>query len=503
VREFVVSGKLSAADVERLVASRYRAQVRSRSRRRRTWLDTADARLAAAGIELLHVVDDTADAKATIFLTSADESSSAPCAETLPRWPAELPSTVASRVARIADLRALGAHETRDVDALVVNVIDGEAKTVARVALETARAKSAGAPAQHLFVEPLRGYGADAARVEKLLCAGGRVSPAIAGHVTGLPVGPAPSFVRETSVSEALAVILRHQFDVIEANVPGTIAATDTEFLHDLRVGVRRTRSALKLTAGAVPGRLAERFGARFRRLGDLTTPARDLDVLVLDLGPGAAGDDLQPLRDFLAERTAAAYVTLARGLRSAEFRRLATSYRSALDTLEGGRSVATPVGLAADGWAATAMRRVLKRGRRITPDSPATDLHDLRKRCKELRYCLELFGPVWAPAVLSEFVKELKVLQDNLGTFQDTEVQRDMLSHWANEMATQGRAPAATVMAMGRLTADLAVRQQRAHAEFSGRFARFAGTANLRRFETMTAGGAAAARRGASADPA
>jgi CHAD domain-containing protein len=38
------------------------------------------------------------------------------------------------------------------------------------------------------------------------------------------------------------------------------------------------------------------------------------------------------------------------------------------------------------------AHRRVLRRGSRITDRSPAEDLHDLRKRAKELRYLLETF---------------------------------------------------------------------------------------------------------------
>ena len=35
------------------------------------------------------------------------------------------------------------------------------------------------------------------------------------------------------------------------------LADTDTEFLHDLRVSVRRTRSALKLFGDALTGRAA------------------------------------------------------------------------------------------------------------------------------------------------------------------------------------------------------------------------------------------------------
>src|SRR6266550_6449803 len=45
----------------------------------------------------------------------------------------------------------------------------------------------------------------------------------------------------------ALEEVLLRLLDTLEANVPGTIKDIDTEFLHDLRVAVRRTRSAVKL----------------------------------------------------------------------------------------------------------------------------------------------------------------------------------------------------------------------------------------------------------------
>ena len=51
----------------------------------------------------------------------------------------------------------------------------------------------------------------------------------------------------------ALAAVLLQLLDTLEANVPGTVRDIDTEFLHDLRVAVRRTRSALKLGAVLLP----------------------------------------------------------------------------------------------------------------------------------------------------------------------------------------------------------------------------------------------------------
>ena len=104
----------------------------------------------------------------------------------------------------------------------------------------------------------------------------------------------------------ALTATLTAQFDAVEANVPGTIRDVDTEFLHDLRIAIRRTRSALKLAGDALPGDLAARFRPEFKWIGDLTTPARDLDVYLLGFDDmvaslvGGTEEDLAPFRQYL-----------------------------------------------------------------------------------------------------------------------------------------------------------------------------------------------------------
>ena len=85
-----------------------------------------------------------------------------------------------------------------------------------------------------------------------------------------------------------LAILLQ-QLDTLEANVDGVLRDIDTEFLHDLRVAVRRTRTALKLLGDVLPGELTLRFASEFRWLGDTTTPLRDLDVYLLALPSMAA----------------------------------------------------------------------------------------------------------------------------------------------------------------------------------------------------------------------
>ena len=78
----------------------------------------------------------------------------------------------------------------------------------------------------------------------------------------------------------------------------------------------------------------------------------------------------------------------------------------------------------------------MVKMGQAIDDDSPAEDLHELRKVGKELRYLLEFFASLYPAEVVKPFVKSLKGLQDQLGRFQDREVQANALRELAPEVA-------------------------------------------------------------------
>jgi CHAD domain-containing protein len=209
----------------------------------------------------------------------------------------------------------------------------------------------------------------------------------------------------------------------------------------------------------------------------------RDLDVQLLrweeltaPLGPGRAAD-LEPLRALFAQHRARELTRLRRGLRSARFtaalagwRALATTGRADAEHPEAG----TPI----DALAADRIRRVYKRmvsdGSEIGEDSPPEALHDLRKRGKELRYLLEMFGGLFEPKVVKPLISTLKDLQDVLGHFQDTAVESELMRELGGELATRPGGPAALI-ALGPVLDALLADQQHAREDFAGRFAAFA----------------------------
>jgi len=483
--------------------------------RRRSWLDTFDWRLYRAGLTLEQIAGRDGP---ELLLTGRDGEVLATGRLTgsgVPPWPAlvsRLPAgPLRELIEPVAGIRALAPVARATSRVTEFRALNADAKTVARLAVDrmavTFPARADAPP--RLTLTPVRGYGRLTDRVGRAVAGvagvaasrGTALEAALA--VTGRRAGELPGKAAAVELSapmpaaRALAAILMAQLDSLEANVPGTVRDIDTEFLHDLRIAVRWTRSALKLCGSVLPAGISGEFRPQFRWLGDLTTPTRDLDVYLLEFDAMAAGligaavSDLAPFRGYLERSRAAEYRKLSRGLRSARFARLTAEWRAALGGVRGTRKRPTVAQLAAERIAA-AQRRALRTGQRITAASPPASLHDLRKRCKELRYLVEMFGPLHDPAQRWQAVRELKALQDCLGAFQDAEVQRTEIRMFAHRMLADRAVPAETLLAMGEVAAGLAGRQHAARAEFDSRFAAFASPASQARLASLGRAGAA-----------
>src|SRR4051794_25295201 len=407
--------------------------------------------------------------------------------------------TLKDHVARLAGIRALLVVGENRRLVRRAELRNADCKIVVRVDVDES-ADDGATPPPMVTVRPLRGYQTEADRAWRLVTT-------LLEPVTGDPVAPpseSPSVVdRQAPARALLAAELTHFLEELRDNLPGTIADIDTEFLHDVRVAVRRTRSLLKLGRPVLPPYGREVWEPRFKWLGDLTTPVRDLDVYQLGLPEmaswlvAAAAADLKPFEAHLARRRAAERRALLRALRGARLRRLLDDWAGELaelaDSVHAADGAAWSAGALARANVARAHRRVVRGGTAISDASPPEDLHVLRKRCKELRYALEMFAPVLGHAQVCNAIKDLKSLQDVLGRFQDSEVQRTTLRGFAHEMVAD-RAPAGALLAMGELTVHLHAEQQRARAEFASVFASYVWPASRRRMARLLGGAGKAA---------
>ena len=507
VHNFVYTdGERSAADaVREALAPRFTVVPGRRSRTvRRTWLDTFDWRLHRAGLTLEYI---TGRGPGELVLTGPDgERITAAAGGT--RWPAPadvLPGgPLRDRLEGLTWVRALLPAAKAASSVAEFRLCNADDKTVAWLTVDHLLAAQPAAADLHtrLSVTAVRGYQAQADRIARYLATEPGVTPgalppldavlATAGHAPGEYTGKVDVTLDPAMPARmALAAVLLRLLDTLEANVAGTVRDIDTEFLHDLRVSVRRTRTALKLGGDLLPRGLADDYRLQFKWLGDLTTPTRDLDVQLLNFADAAAAltsaspADLEPFHAYLLRQRTHEQRRLARALRSARFTALTSSWRKALTGLKPPKQGPTAAHAAARIIGRT-YQRVLSRGTAITDASQPEALHDLRKRCKELRYALEFFASLSDPAALRQAVRELKGLQDVLGTFQDCQVQQREIRMSAADMMASGNVPATALLAMGDLSAQVGRRERQARGEFAGRFADFASLPAQARFRTL-----------------
>jgi CHAD domain-containing protein len=494
--------------------------------RRHLWLDTFDWRLYRAGL-VLELEQGRRGGR--LLLTKADGTPQAeqPVTGRPPRRPGlaeDLPAgPVRDRIVALTYPRALLPVVKAVSTVRVTRLLNADGKTVARLVADRSTVTAAPVTADpatgavavtaelplRLAVREVRGYPGQARKAAALLAGvpgASHVSQsvfaaalyALGRHPEDYSGGVDAEITAQLPASVAVARLLLRLLDTVELNVDGVLRDIDTEFLHDLRVAVRRTRSAIKLLGAALPARLAKQYGAEFKWLGDMTTPVRDLDVHLLGFGAltgqllAATPADLEPFRLLLARRRAREFRRLAAALRSPRFRAITDDWRKALLVIRDGgaqgkrrRRQPTAAALAIS-TTARAFSKIVAQGAAITPDSPPESLHDLRKRCKELRYLLEFFAPLHDPVAYRKVVGDLKQLQDCLGDFQDSQVQREEIGALADAMLAEQAAPAATFLAMGEIAAQLAVSQAEGRADFARRFARFAGPAGQERVRVL-----------------
>ena len=249
-----------------------------------------------------------------------------------------------------------------------------------------------------------------------------------------------------------LAAALRTQFMRLLGHDPGTRLGTDPEDLHQLRVATRRLRAFLRAGRPLLDAAWADDLRARLGEVGRALGPARDLDVLIEHLEPQVEAlgrPDLRSGRRLLTalrgERRRAGRA-VARALEAPSYLELVEQLD--LDTAEP-PLVESGVNLR-DIWAAE--HRKLRRAVEALPGVPSDDeLHAIRIRVKRARYAAELAG-------FDGYVEAAKRAQDALGDHQDAVVAEERLRALAE------RTPQ-TSLAAGRLIELQRIRREAGRA--------------------------------------
>jgi CHAD domain-containing protein len=497
-----VPASLDGAALARLLAGRLEVEIGRTRALDRVLLDTFDGRLRAAGLSAA-LCAGRADSRTLTLHEPGAPPRTATLASAPPHLAEELPAgPVRDSLGEVLGVRALLPIVRVRSRTRPIAVLNGDAKTVVRLELERAEVAGEGraptALAPRLRVRPVLGYDTEFKRVARELTGelGLAAAPVSLFDEAAALVGAPPEgtsskvgvrLARGTPADEAAETVLSRLADIAEENLPGTLEDIDTEFLHDLRVSVRRARSVLRELRGVHPPAERARLRAELRWVQELTGPVRDLDVQLLGWGeltaalPAERAADLAPLYTLLSRRRADALRALRRGLRSPRFAESLVAWRALAAAARWAGPAAprarVPIEAVAGDRIRSVYQRMVRDGRRIDDESPAEALHALRKRGKELRYLLELFGGLFPGSVVTPMISALKSLQDVLGRFQDRAVQAELLRSLANELAAEPGGPEA-LMAVGLVVEVLHTDQAAARQAFAERFEVFASPA-------------------------
>lgn len=242
----------------------------------------------------------------------------------------------------------------------------------------------------------------------------------------------------EASVESVARDVLRDCFAQIAGNLAVVADSDMPEGPHQLRVGLRRLRSALGLFKPYLGD--APALNEMARDLGRQVSGLRDLDVLIGDVGKLAEGGLDQAARDALIaeldSRRRALRVELRRALVAPEVPAFlfdlarfieARGWLAPADFTQSAR-LATPIAEAAPALLAKRYRRVRRLARGLEElDHDA--LHALRKELKKLRYGAEMLAPIYPGRKVAEYLRRLKDLQDSFGSLTDAAMAAGLLT--------------------------------------------------------------------------
>lgn len=261
----------------------------------------------------------------------------------------------------------------------------------------------------------------------------------------------------------------------LRGSASGEVGKADA--VHGARRDLKKLRAALRLLRDELPKKVYREEIERYRKAGRALAASRDAEVKLQALERlGEQTEDLpreaiESWRRFLLSDCEMVVSTDEPALAEA-----VAAIETGLAGIEGWR-------LEGKGWKVVggSLTRVYRRGRRAGRDAEAdpseANVHQWRKRVKDLRYALELLERSWS-GPLRAAAEESHRLADLLGDHHDLALLREDLRQRRLGEEETGRIEAAIDERQGQLAADALPLGRRLYAErpedFSRRLRRY-----------------------------
>ncbi|QQD16953.1 CHAD domain-containing protein [Spongiibacter nanhainus] len=339
-----------------------------------------------------------------------------------------------------------------------VNIRNEDGKTVARLQHTTCSTSHKA----HCSLVALQGYKHSFSRISRRLAEAETiaVSP-LAEHAwltacaTPRKIDKLPHFGidAQQSAESAVRQMIRAMLEQARLFEPGILEDTDTEFLHQYRVSIRKARSLVTLMGKVLSLDAKTTLKQCFKQLVGPTGELRDMDVFLLAkdhytaLLPGGFEAGLDELFAEASKDRRRALKRVRKWMRSERYQQVINDLDTTLSSpaqLQS-KKAAKPVATLLEKNAHKSFQRIKSLGSSIDKYTPDNEIHALRIECKKMRYLMEYFIEILPEKPTMKFVKSLKKLQDVLGDFNDYAVQQNFLRQYTDSHTSSAALSAAT----------------------------------------------------------
>jgi CHAD domain-containing protein len=265
-----------------------------------------------------------------------------------------------------------------------------------------------------------------------------------------VPLTDRPGLRPDDPMSEAGRKVFAYYFARMLAQEDAVRREIAADPVHDMRVAIRRLRSALKMFAPFYRKRAIKSYRQALKKVARALGAVRDLDVLwakteeYLEALPADSRSELNVLLEDWQSQLNAARARLIKTLDSHRYARfiadfaafVATPQRDAIDVTGSGQPAPYLV-------RHVAPRLIYERYTTVRayetalPGAPLNTLHRLRIEAKRLRYALEAFEEALGPEA-ENVIDSAKKLQAHLGNLQDAQVAVAALQRFIQEADAQ-----------------------------------------------------------------